>query len=92
MKYTVYSFFFFTISTIGFAQYRLECIINLEGENNLKPSIKIYDKQQGLLMKYMKVKFLYLKIEFKKILIYSSLKAIPLLKKKLILVRLINLI
>ena len=47
MKYTVYSFLFFTISTIGFAQYRLECIINLEGENNLKPSIKIYDKATG---------------------------------------------
>ena len=47
MKYTVYSFFFFTISTIGFAQYRLECIINLGGENNLKPSIKIYDKATG---------------------------------------------
>ena len=47
MKYTVYSFLFFTISTISFAQYRLECIINLEGENNLKPSIKIYDKATG---------------------------------------------
>ena len=47
MKYTVYSFFFFTISTIGFAQYRLECSINLEGENNLKSSIKIYDKAIG---------------------------------------------
>ncbi|MFQ3335106.1 MAG: Fe(3+) dicitrate transport protein [Candidatus Arcticimaribacter sp.] len=47
MKYTVYSFLFFTISTIGFAQYRLECSINLEGENNLKPSIKIYDKATG---------------------------------------------
>jgi len=47
MKYTVYSFLFFTISTIGFAQYRLECIINLGGENNLKPSIKIYDKATG---------------------------------------------
>ena len=47
MKYTVYSFLFFTISTIGFAQYRLECTINLEGENNLKSSIKIYDKAIG---------------------------------------------
>ena len=47
MKYTVYSFLFFTISTIGFAQYRLECSINLEGENNLKSSIKIYDKAIG---------------------------------------------
>ena len=47
MKYTVYSLLFFTISTIGFAQYRLECSINLEGENNLKPSIKIYDKATG---------------------------------------------
>ena len=47
MKYTVYSFLFFTISTIGFAQYRLECSINLEGENNLKSSIKIYDKTIG---------------------------------------------
>ena len=47
MKYTVYSFLFFTISTISFAQYRLECIINLGGENNLKPSIKIYDKATG---------------------------------------------
>ena len=47
MKYTVYSLLFFTISTIGFAQYRLECSINLEGENNLKSSIKIYDKTIG---------------------------------------------
>ena len=47
MKYTVYSLLFFTISTIGFAQYRLECSINLEGENNLKSSIKIYDKAIG---------------------------------------------
>ena len=47
MKYTVYSLLFFTISTIGFAQYRLECSINLEGENNLKSSIKIYDKATG---------------------------------------------
>ena len=47
MKYTVYSFLFFTISTIGFAQYRLECSINLGGENNLKSSIKIYDKAIG---------------------------------------------
>ena len=47
MKYTVYSLLFFTISTIGFAQYRLECSINLEGENNLKSSIKIYDKAKG---------------------------------------------
>ena len=47
MKYTVYSFLFFTISTISFAQYRLECSINLEGENNLKSSIKIYDKAIG---------------------------------------------
>ena len=47
MKYTVYSLLFFTISAIGFAQYRLECSINLEGENNLKSSIKIYDKAIG---------------------------------------------
>ena len=47
MKYTVYSLLFFTISTIGFAQYRLECSINLQGENNLKSSIKIYDKAKG---------------------------------------------
>ena len=29
---------------MGFAQYRLEGIIMLEGENKLKSSIKIYDK------------------------------------------------
>ena len=32
---------------MGFAQYRLEGIIMLEGENKLKSSIKIYDKTAG---------------------------------------------
>ena len=47
MKYTVYSFLFFIISTIGFAQYSLEGSIKFEDEDKLKSSIKVYDKTAG---------------------------------------------
>ena len=49
MRYTVYSLMFFIISFKSYAQFSVECVVELEEKNDLKAVIKIYNKDEGFI-------------------------------------------
>ena len=49
MRYTVYSLMFFIIIFKSYAQFSVECVVELEEKNDLKDVIKIYNKDEGFI-------------------------------------------